>query len=183
VTADTGRLSEVVEVLRSARARLLNGVRSLSQPDLDVTSSQDGWSIGEILHHLQLIEASVARLLGRLLEHAARDGLGPDPRTDSVLGRLDQFDIEGALQKVVTPTAFIPQKGSAKKVLLEGLAASRAALLAVVEKAGAFDLSQLSFPHPVLGRIDGYQWLLYVGQHELRHLHQIERSKMTETPR
>jgi hypothetical protein len=27
----------------------------------------------------------------------------------------------------------------------------------------------------VLGRIDMYQWLLYVAQHELRHLHQIER--------
>jgi hypothetical protein len=176
MTANTARLREVVMALQEARSRLLDSVGSLSQADLDTSSSNGAWSIGEILHHLQLIEASVSRLLGRLLERAARDGLGPDPRTDSVLGRLDQFDIEGALQKVVTPTAFIPQKGSAKKVLLEGLAASRAALLAVVEKAGAFDLSQLSFPHPVLGRIDGYQWLLYVGQHELRHLHQIERS-------
>jgi hypothetical protein len=183
VTAKTGRLREIVDVLMAARARLLDGVGSLNQADLDLAPSRDGWSAGEILHHLQLIELSVARLLGRLLEHAARGGLGPDLRTDSVLGSLDQFAIEDAPQKVVTPKAFTPQMGRPRQILLEGLAGSRAELLAAVEKAGAFDLSQLKFPHPVLGRIDGYQWLLYVGQHELRHLHQIERSKMTETPR
>ena len=177
MTAKTGRLPEVVELLQSSRARLLDGVSSLSQAELDFTQSPDRWSIGEIPHHLQLIELSVARLIGRLLEHAARDGLGPDPRTESVLGSLDQFAVESAGQKFVTPAASAPQKGCAKQVLLEGLAGSRAALLAVVEKAGAFDLSQLSFPHPALGRLDGYQWLLFVGQHELRHLHQIERSR------
>jgi hypothetical protein len=175
--ANTVRLREVVDTLQAARSRLLDGVGSLSQEDLDASSSKDGWSTGEILHHLQLIELSVSRVIGRLLEQGTRDGLGPDPRTDSVLGSLDQFSIEISLQKVVTPTPFTPQKGCAKQALLDGLAGSRAALLAVVEKAGSFDLSQLTFPHPVLGRIDGYQWLLYVAQHELRHLHQIERSR------
>ncbi len=177
MTGNGKRLREVVQALEAARARLLDKVGSLGQADLDAAPSPDGWSIGEILHHLQLIETSVSRLVGRLLEHAERDDMGPDKRTDSVLGSLDRFAIESAPQKVAAPTAFIPQKGSSQKDLLEGLAKSRGALLAVVERAGAFDLSQVSFPHPVLGRIDGYQWLLYVAQHELRHLHQIERSQ------
>lgn len=177
MTADTGRLPEIVEVLQAARERLLDGVGSLVQADLDVTPSADRWSIGEILHHLQLVELSVARLLSRLLERAARDGAGPDRSAGSVLGSLDHFAIEDARSKFVAPAAFTPGKGFAKQVLLEGLAESRAALLSVVEKAGAFDLSQLSFPHPALGRINGYQWFLFVGQHELRHLHQIERLK------
>lgn len=177
MAANTVRLHEIVDALQAARARLLDGVGSLSQEDLDTSSSTGGWSAGEILHHLQLIELSVSRLIGRLLEQAAQGSLGPDPRTDSVLGSLDQFSIEISPQKSVTPTPFTPQKGYAKQVLLDGLAGSRAALLALVEKAGAFDLSRLIFPHPVLGRMDGYQWLLFVAQHELRHLHQIERSR------
>jgi hypothetical protein len=175
--ANTVRLREVVDALQAARSRLLDGVGSLSQEDLDTSSSKDSWSAGEILHHLQLIELSVSRVIGRLMEQAARGGLGPDPRTDSVLGSLDPFSIEVSPQKIVTPTPFTPQKGCAKQALLDGLAGSRTALLAVVEKAGAFDLGQLTFPHPVFGRINGYQWLLYVAQHELRHLHQIERAR------
>ena len=176
MAANTVRLSEIVDALQAARSRLLDGVGSLSQEDLDTASSTGSWSAGEILHHLQLIELAVSRVIGRLLEQAAREGLHPDPRTDSVLGSLDQFSIESSTQKIVAPAPFTPLKGSPKQALFDGLAASRAALLAVVEKAGAFDLSRLTFPHPVFGRIDGYQWLLYLAQHELRHLHQIERS-------
>jgi hypothetical protein len=177
MAANTVRLREIVDALQAARSRLLDGAGPLSQEDLDTSPSNGGWSAGEILHHLQLIELAVSRVIGRLLEQAAREGLDPDPRTDSVLGSLDQFSIESSPQKIVAPTPFTPQKGSAKQVLLDGLAGSRAALLALVEKAGAFDLSRLIFPHPVLGRIDVYQWLLYLAQHELRHLHQIERSR------
>jgi hypothetical protein len=28
-------------------------------------------------------------------------------------------------------------------------------------------------PHPALGVLDGYQWLAFVGTHELRHANQI----------
>jgi hypothetical protein len=31
----------------------------------------------------------------------------------------------------------------------------------------------VSFPHPVLGPTNGYQWFLFIGSHEARHADQI----------
>jgi hypothetical protein len=59
--------------------------------------------------------------------------------------------------------------------LYDGLAASRAALVVQTGKADAYDLSQLHAPHPAFGRLNMYQWILFIGPLELRHLHQIER--------
>ncbi len=172
----TPRLEGVVQELDSARARLLETVQGLDQAALDAAPKAGGWSVGEILHHLQMIDLSVARVVARQVEHAAKAGHGPDPRTDSILHSLDQFDIERSSSKVSTPSGFIPRAGLPRGELLDGLAASRKGLLEEIRKAAAFDPSKLVFPHPVLGKIDVYQWLIYVAQHELRHLHQVERA-------
>ena len=179
----TPRLQELVDALGSARSRLLESVAGLGQAQLDAVPPDGQWSIGEILHHLLLIERSVARLLARQLERAEKSGggtagaAGPDHRQDSVLGGLDRFDIERSTEKVVTPSGFVPSRGLSRQELLDGLADSRSALLAEVARAGAHDLSRLTYPHPVFGRLDMYQWLLYCSQHELRHLHQIEKAR------
>ena len=173
----TPRLQELVDALRSARSRLLQTVAGLDQARLDAVPPDGQWSVGEILHHLQLIEGAVARVLSRQLERAEKSGgsSGPDRRQGSVLGSLERFDIEQSRQKISSPSGFLPSRGLSRQELLDGLADSRSALLAEVARAGAHDLSRLTFPHPVLGRLDMYQWLLYCAQHELRHLHQIEK--------
>jgi hypothetical protein len=172
----TPRLRELVDALQTARSRLLEAVAALGQAQLDAAPSEGQWSIGEILHHLQLIDRSVARVLARQLERAEKTGgpAGPDRRQDSVLGSLDRFDLERSSEKITAPPGFVPARGLSRQELLDGLVDSRSALLAEVARAGARDLSGLTFPHPVLGRLDMYQWLLYTAQHELRHLHQIE---------
>ena len=176
----TPRLRELVDALQGARSRLLAAVAQLGQAQLDAAPPGGQWSIGEVLHHLQLIERSVARLLARQRERAEKPGVpggpsGPDLRPESVLGSLAQFDIEWSTEKVSAPSGFIPTRGLSRQELLDGLADSRSSLLAEMARAGTHDLSRLSFPHPVLGRLDMYQWLLYCAQHELRHLHQIEK--------
>ena len=91
------------------------------------------------------------------------------------MARLDPFEVEQSRERIATPAGFVPTRGLARQDLLNGLADSRAALLSGVGRAAAHDPGRLTFPHPVLGRLDLYQWLLYVAQHELRHLNQIER--------
>ncbi len=171
------RLQEIIQSIEDSRDKVMTAISGLDQAALDRRPTPQEWSVGEILHHLQLIEILVARLLERQVARASRIGLGADPVGHSVLKSLDQFSIETNPQKVVSPDNVTPTQGIARQELLDGLAASRATLLLQAEKAEAFDLSQLHAPHPVLGRMDMYQWVLYVGQHELRHLHQIERKQ------
>jgi hypothetical protein len=171
------RLQEIIENIQASRERLLEAVSGLDQDAFNRRPSADTWSVGEILHHLQLMETSVTRILEKQVTRGLAGGLPTDTSTGSVLGTLDQFSVETAAERIVAPQGFVPTRGLDRKELLDGLASSRAALLRETARAGSVDLGQLHFPHPVLGRLDMYQWVLYLGQHELRHLHQIERSQ------
>jgi len=108
--------------------------------------------------------------------------LAPDPSDESVLHSLDQFAIETAPQKITSPQFAVPTKGMKKEDLLEELEKSRGALMEKLNMAHAFDLSKLQFPHPVLGRLDMYQWILYIGKHEHRHIRQMERLSSAVPP-
>jgi glutamate/tyrosine decarboxylase-like PLP-dependent enzyme len=171
----TGRIRELSGALQAARERLLRSVISLSQADLDFSPSLEQWSAGEILHHLQLIEESVVRVVDKLAARAEKAGVGPDPGDGSLIRSLDRFDIEGSTQRIPAPLSVAPRKGIPARELLDGLDASRAALIGTLQRCARFDMSQVHFPHPVLGKLDGYQWALYVGKHEERHRQQIER--------
>jgi hypothetical protein len=169
------RFQEILDENERARADLLSAVEGLSQEELSARPSPDRWSIGEILHHLQLIEAAVLRLLEKQTARAERTHVPPDTKSDSLLHSLDHFAIPSAADKIVAPDSVSPERGRSREVLHEGLRASRAALLAAAARASEFDLGALHFPHPVLGRLNMYQWILYIGQHERRHLAQIQR--------
>ena len=59
---------------------------------------------------------------------------------------------------------------------LEGLESSREALRAAVVSADGLSLGEIKHTHAILGELDLYQWLIFVGQHEARHRKQIERT-------
>jgi len=177
LTSFTPRLREVVEELDAVRKRLLDSVVSLSQEDMHFFPSAEQWSIGEILDHLRLIEDSAGRVLRKLTDKAEKAGCGPDPGAGSVLHSLDRFRIESIVDKIAAPASVAPTKGIPGQQLIDGLAGSRAALMVALELCARFDMTQVSFPHPVLGKLDGYQWAIYVARHEERHRRQIENLK------
>ena len=177
MTSIPPRLREVLKELDAARKRLMDSVVSLSQADVDFSPSAERWSIGEILDHLRLIEDSAVRVLRKLADKAEKAGCGPDPGTGSVFRGLDRFRIENVVDKIAAPASVAPTKSIPGRQLVDALADSRAALMEALALCARFDLTQLSFPHPVLGRLDGYQWALYVAGHEERHRRQIENVK------
>lgn len=58
----------------------------------------------------------------------------------------------------------------------EILESSREALRAAAVSASGLSLGEIKHTHPILGELDLYQWLIFVGQHEGRHKKQIERT-------
>jgi hypothetical protein len=167
----------VLDEMDAARTRLLDAVVSLSQADLEYSPSAEGWSIGEVLHHLRLIEESAVKVLEKLAARAEKTGLGPDPGTGSVIHSLDEFHIETTVDRISAPASVSPIRRIPARELLEGLAGSRTALIAAVEHCARFDMTPIQFPHPVLGKLDAYQWALYVAKHEERHRRQIGKVK------
>ncbi|MBC8086560.1 MAG: DinB family protein, partial [Phycisphaerae bacterium] len=74
----------------------------------------------------------------------------------------------------VAPELYRPTGTFTAQQALEKLEQVRARVLAAVEAADGVDLSKAAFPHPFFGPLTGYQWLVLIAQHELRHLKQMK---------
>ncbi len=169
----THKLQEIVAEIARQRQKLLQVVDPLSQQQLDFQPGPELWSIGEVLHHLFLIEKQIVKLAGRLLAKAQAMALGPDSEGEgSALNSLDHVR-EAALNKFKSLPQTLPQARMAKEELLASLQRSRTELLKTISDAAQYDLHQLAFPHPYLGEFNLYQWFLFAGRHEQRHRGQI----------
>ena len=141
---------------------------------MDFSPATDRWSIGEILHHVRLIEDTAVRVMKKLVERAEMSGVGPDPGGGSVLHSLDELRIETVVTPISAPASVAPTRGLPARQLLDELAVSRDAMMKSLEMCSRFDMTGLLFPHPVFGKLDAYQWALFAAKHEERHRRQIE---------
>jgi len=171
------RLEEIVKEIETARSELIQTVSDVDEASTAARRDPGQWSIGEILHHLVLMERLVTTLLERQIPRAKERGVGADTKTESLVHSLDWYSIETVAQKLTAPQSVVPSQGLTRSELLSQLADSRANLMRAISQADGIDLSQLQFPHPVLGRLDMYGWILFLGKHERRHKAQIARVK------
>ena len=170
------KIQEIVNDIDAVRANLYAAVNDLSQAQLDFKPAPEEWSISEILSHLQVVEKGLPKLYTIMLQKAAEAGLQPETE-GSWLQSLDDAKLEVVQQKMPAPERVLPKAGIAKAELLESLRQSRQAIVDAVSQAGDHDLSGVKWPHPALGEINFYQWILFIGKHEMRHLGQIEKVK------
>jgi hypothetical protein len=167
------RLAELTDVLAERRATLLAAVDAVPAAARERRPARDVWSVAELLDHLARVEGGTARLLAKRIARARESGVGPDPATDSVRRRLDRFDVAGSPVPRVAPEFVLPGEGVTTADALAALRTSRDALLATIRDADGVDLGQVHASHPALGELDGYEWLLFIGEHELRHARQL----------
>ena len=168
------RLTEIVHYLKDVRSVLLRTVGEPPSPKAEESPGPGEWSVAEILHHLYLTESQVTQLLEKQVERAGKRGIGPDPENESMLTSLDGFSLERATTKVKAPPYAAPQQKIEILKILELLKNAREKFLETISRASVYNLSELVFPHPAMGKLNMYQWILFVGKHETRHTHQIE---------
>lgn len=168
-------LAEIIELIEADRAALLAVSCELTQAQLDFRSDDECWSIGENLDHLGKVEKGVARLLQVKISEAQSNGTPASLSIPSQLTSLDNYPIAVATRKMKAPERVTPRYGVAKAELFGALEATRFDLRKATGALAEYDLSTHTFPHPALGEINLYQWILFIGQHGRRHLHQIKR--------
>lgn len=176
----TRKMQELIDALNADRKGLLAAMAGLNDAQLDYQPAADRWAISDILHHLALVEEGNTKLFGMMLKKAVENGATPDPVPDgSVIDCVDQY--RSALldrrNKITAPERVSPLNPLAAAEGLGRLKASREKVIAAAEQLGQYDLSQLKWPHPVMGELNLYQWFMFVGLHEKRHTAQIEEIK------
>ena len=170
------RLAETMNYVEEKRRELLQSFEGVEGDRLCRRAAPDGWSVAEILEHLRMVESGVARLITKRVGQAREAGLGEEKSTASVLPSFDRYSaiLEGAIMQ--SPATVRPRENIDISDALEGLESSREALRAAAVAATGLSLGEIKHTHQILGELDLYQWLIFVGQHEGRHRKQIERT-------
>ena len=172
------KLQEVLEQITRQRQGLLDASMGLSEAQLDYKPAEGEWSISDILHHMALTDEATAKLAANMFRQAMEKNLPADPTPEaSVLGSLDEFTPKIAGGKCQAPERVAPRSHIASSEAIARLRASRESVVAAVEQLSAYDLTALTYPHPALGALNGYQWLIIAGKHESRHTAQVARIK------
>ncbi|MCG3118890.1 MAG: hypothetical protein ALAOOOJD_01175 [bacterium] len=161
--------AEAVKFLEEKDAAFLATVAGVDQITSERQPSPGEWSVGEIVHHLTLIERTVRRLVWalrwRLVGSPARPGIQKTAAMEKVGSR------EG---RVKTMQRFLPSHGQSLQRLLESYKRERQKTLQLARRANFDKLRQRAFRHYVLGYMNGEEWLLFNGYHQERHRRQIE---------
>jgi hypothetical protein len=154
--------------LQSVRTQLLKETEGLSQAQADWRSSEQEWSIGEILHHLFLAEVGTGKLTSKLLKDAPQP-LPPFPPDLKAFAPVPAPPPGPAK----APEVVYPERGHPLERLLADLKAARERSRQSVERLATVDPRGLRWRHFTLGDMDLAQWWGLHARHEADHLRQL----------
>ncbi len=176
------RLAELLDYLDTTRAAVLDAAASLPPDRWIVRPAPDRWSVAEVCWHLQRVESGVAKLIRMRATEARAQGHPAETDDASVLGALDGRGVASRATPIAAPSRVSPTEIPTAEAVQQQLNESREMLRAAIADADGLALASLRHPHPVLGEIDLYQWILFVGQHEQRHTSQIAEAAEAAAP-
>jgi hypothetical protein len=167
------RLSEIAQYVDAQRALLLATAAPLPAARWTERPAPDRWSVSDVFEHLHRVERGSARLIAKLAADARAAGHPGEHDHGSVMASLDEAGLMDRSRKIAAPERVAPEGGWTREAALAALAASRADLHAGIAAADGLALQSVRHAHPRLGDIDLYQWILFIGQHEARHVPQV----------
>lgn len=162
-------MERVFNQLDSVRTQLLAAVERLDEKRFNQRPSDAEWSVGEVIHHLYLVEKAVHKQL--------EEALAKPPRKVGLLKQYLQVPpwIVGLRTiRVRAPKYVEPLNPPPKKQVLENFKKQRESLKALGQRHGRERLLQTFVKHPIFGDYDGIHAISFVGYHELRHFKQIK---------
>ena len=168
------RTEELLSHLEENRAAVHAAVDAVPSSLRETRPTQDRWSVAEVLEHLTRVEESLTRVVAAKLSEARMTGaLGPEEATSRVTDSIDHGLVLDRRRRITASERVLPRGEMDSATALARLDKTRANLRELVVAHDGLSLGVVSFPHPVLGVIDGYQWFVFIGTHEARHAAQI----------
>jgi DinB superfamily len=162
--------------LHTTRSTFLAAIEGLSDAQWRFAPPGGGWSIAQITEHVTRVERALVRMLTERLPHAPAPSspYTPEQRRARLLRVVPDRRRRVTSSDRVQPGAHGPALADARDAFL----AVRAQVIAL---AGRPDpaFAEHVLPHPVLGDLDGHEWLLFTSLHLERHVGQIDEVKQT----
>jgi uncharacterized damage-inducible protein DinB len=166
------RLQEIVNCLDAEMSGLRAAVDAVDPSRRGERPAPDRWSVAEVLEHVAMVEHSILKACSRQLEAARAAGLAQETDATSVLASLPPERVADRRTTMTSPERLRPQGNDAEAAWAH-LTSTRARFLEFVQACDGLALANVSFPHPALGNLNLYQWLLFAAGHHARHAAQI----------
>lgn len=167
------RIEESLAFLDAKRAVLLEVVDSVPEHVRGTRPAPDQWSVAEILAHLAAVERRLALFIASMIDDARKTGLGPETDVAPIEPTVGVDALVDRSRKLTAAEAVRPPSDADTGAALAKLSEHRERLKKIVNAADGLALGQVVAPHPVLGPLNAYQWVFFVGGHEARHTEQI----------
>jgi uncharacterized damage-inducible protein DinB len=161
-------LEELYGEKKRALGTIEQTVKPLSLRQVSFRPKPDGWSVGEIIEHLSIVEPGMMKLVRSLVEKAA-----PASAAAPFSVTLDDGVVTGATGKFVTRPEAVPTGNVIPAISLQILQAIQSELVDLRPKLAGVDVSSVKFMHRALGDLTLGQWCAFFGAHEARHLGQM----------
>lgn len=174
-------VAEIFASLDETRRRLYARVENLTDAQQSFRRTSDAWTASEIIEHLSITERQLLQLFQMMLTKLEAAGaVRADGGANEDGGKLPapvsiaELAAQAKGKKFEAPDQIRPSGRVPLATSLASLRETRAALQSLRPRLERLDGRAARYQHPVFGNLDLYQWLLFVGAHEDRHLRQIE---------
>jgi hypothetical protein len=159
--------------LAESREMLLHLVDNLTGEQRSFRPAEDRWSVADCVEHLAVVENFTLQRIQTILQEPPPDQPADTQGKDQVI--LDRVPVRAS--RVKGPAQVMPSgRWPDFEELLRQFEAARERTLRFAAVTQA-DLRSRAFPHPFLGPLDCYQWLLFLAAHCERHSRQVEEVK------
>jgi hypothetical protein len=180
LAADDGKISaeeraKVIKLLKESQAETLEALEKLSDAQLKFKPAPERWSVLECAEHIMLAEG----LLFGTLQRAVATQPNPDWESKTK-GKTEFLEdvLAGRKGKAQAPESIVPSGKLSRGQVIQKFKEARAITLKFAEQSQVpLKAHTLEHPSPVFGTLNGYQWLIYIPLHNIRHNKQIAEVK------
>jgi uncharacterized damage-inducible protein DinB len=161
--------------LDATRQLFVKSISGISEKQWRYKPAPDRWSIAEVAEHITVTESAILTLVR---EQVIKSPAAPEKRAEIhakdevVLTKIPDRSTKAQAPEFLKPTGRFATRADLAKAFDE----ARQATIEYV-RTTSDPLREHFWDHPLLGELDGYQWLLLNAAHCARHTKQIEEVK------
>jgi hypothetical protein len=162
---------EAVDYLTETRDALVAIVSRLTPAEWSFHPDAGTWSAADNLEHIVVVEEQLFEMISTAITREPERPAADRPRVKDHVIPLVVTNRER--RRFQAPEEFRPTgRWPTAKARLAAFRTTRDGTLAYVQTT-EHDLRSRAWENPLVGLIDGYQWLLFVAGHSARHTKQI----------
>jgi len=161
--------------LQATHDAFLKSIAGLSEKQWKFKPAPDRWSVAEVAEHIAVSESTIFGMVqGKIMTSPAE----PEKRAETkgkdetVLTMVPDRSHKAQAPEFLKPT----NRWATREELVKSFEESRKGTMEYVKTTND-DLRDHISPHPMLGPLDAYQWILLISAHSERHTKQIEEVK------